>query len=259
MLRQAMTTRAEIDLASYDRLFPSQDTMPKGSFGNLIALPLQGEAGRQGTTVFLDPGSLEPYEDQWAFLSSVPRLSPEALGAIADAVRPLDVGTESLTWQERRDHHPAPETVRARLGGMLSIERIGLPPWLIARLKHLASLHNPEFYERERLRLSTYNTPRLIRSYLEELDRICLPRGLVEAAGQVIVEAGGTFDLTDARPDVAPLDLSFHGELSPVQASALAILREHDCGVLVAPTGAGQDHHRVRRHRRPQRAHACAD
>ena len=72
MLRRAMPSRAEIDLASYDRLFPSQDTMPKGSFGNLIALPLQGTCRRRGTTVFLDPTTLEPYEDQWAFLSSVP-------------------------------------------------------------------------------------------------------------------------------------------------------------------------------------------
>ena len=55
LLRQAMTTRAELDLASYDRFFPSQDFMPKGSFGNLIALPLQGERAARGSTVFLDP------------------------------------------------------------------------------------------------------------------------------------------------------------------------------------------------------------
>ena len=72
MLRRAMASRAEIDLASYDRLFPSQDVMPKGSFGNLIALPLQGDCRRRGTTVFLDPTTLDPYDDQWAFLSSLP-------------------------------------------------------------------------------------------------------------------------------------------------------------------------------------------
>ena len=42
LLREAMTVRTEIDLASSERLFPAQDFMPKGSFGNLIALPLQG-------------------------------------------------------------------------------------------------------------------------------------------------------------------------------------------------------------------------
>ena len=85
MLRRAMASRVEIDLESYDRLFPSQDIVPTGSFGNLIALPLDGQARRGGTTVFLDPSSLEPYEDQWSFLSSVSRVSPDALDALAAA------------------------------------------------------------------------------------------------------------------------------------------------------------------------------
>ena len=79
LLRQAMTTRAELDLASYDRFFPSQDFMPKGSFGNLIALPLHGECVSRGTTVFLDPTSMEPWTDQWALLSSVSRMSCDAV------------------------------------------------------------------------------------------------------------------------------------------------------------------------------------
>jgi len=146
MLRRAMASRVEIDLSSYDRLFPSQDVMPKGSFGNLIALPLQGGCRKRGTTVFLNPTTLEPYEDQWAFLSAVPLASPEALTAIADSVRPLPVGVEAVDWEQARDRHPAPLVVHATLAGMLSIERIGLPAWLIAQLKHLASLHNPKFY-----------------------------------------------------------------------------------------------------------------
>ncbi len=148
MLRRAMTSRVEIDLSSYDRLFPSQDVMPKGSFGNLIALPLQGGCRKRGTTLFLDPTTLEPYEDQWAFLSAVPLASPEALTVIAESVRPLPVGTEAVDWEQARDRHPAPPVVHATLGGMLSIERIGLPAWLISQLKHLAWLHNPKLVAR---------------------------------------------------------------------------------------------------------------
>jgi hypothetical protein len=77
LLRQAMTCRAELDLASYDRFFPSQDFLPRAGFGNLIALPLQGDCARKGTTVFLDPTTLEPWPDQWAFLSSVARVTAE--------------------------------------------------------------------------------------------------------------------------------------------------------------------------------------
>jgi hypothetical protein len=77
LLREAMTARAELDLTSYDRFFPAQDLLPKGTFGNLIALPLQGKRRRTGTSVFLDPTTLEPYPDQWAFLSSLESMSAE--------------------------------------------------------------------------------------------------------------------------------------------------------------------------------------
>jgi superfamily II DNA or RNA helicase len=240
MLRRAMASRVEIDLSSYDRLFPSQDVMPKGSFGNLIALPLQGGCRKRGTTVFLDPTTLDPYEDQWAFLSAVPLASPEALTAIAESVRPLAVGTEAVDWEQSRDQHPAPPVVHATLAGMLSIERIGLPAWLIAQLKHLASLHNPKFYENERLRLSNHATPRLIRCYVEELDRLALPRGLLDAARHVIESAGSSFELDDQRNDPASIEVSPTITLSPHQQVAVESLIGHDHAVLVAPTGAGK-------------------
>ena len=46
--------RASLDLDSYDRIFPNQDTMPKGGFGNLIALPFQGESSKKENTVFVN-------------------------------------------------------------------------------------------------------------------------------------------------------------------------------------------------------------
>src|SRR5665213_1091087 len=92
ILREAMEARAELDLASYDRLFPTQDLMPNGSFGNLIALPLHGDCRRRGTTVFLDLASLEPFEDQWAYLASVARMSPEAVTSLAETLTPVTAG-----------------------------------------------------------------------------------------------------------------------------------------------------------------------
>ena len=240
MLRRAMASRAEIDLASYDRLFPSQDVMPKGSFGNLIALPLQGECRRRGATVFLDPSTLDPYDDQWAFLSSLPLASPEALRAIAESVRPLPVGGDAVEWERQRDAQPAPAVVHAILAGMVSIERIGLPAWLLAQLKHLASLHNPKFYENERLRLSNHATPRLIRCYVEELDALHLPRGLLDAAREVIASAGSDLVLDDQRNAPAELEVSSAIALTPVQQAAVDALAAHDHAVLVAPTGSGK-------------------
>ena len=178
LLREAMTVRAELDLVSYDRLFPAQDFMPKGSFGNLIALPLQGRCRQRGTTVFLDPADLKPYEDQWAFLSSLQRLAPQAAQELADGLGELAAGPEAATFRRATDRSAAPAPparVVARAGAMLVVDRIGMPPAMLAALKHLASLHNPDFYEKEKLRFSTWNTPRFIRCYRETLGQLLLP------------------------------------------------------------------------------------
>jgi hypothetical protein len=117
LLRQAMAARAELDLSSYDRFFPSQDFLPKAGFGNLIALPLQGECVARGTTVFLDPTSMEPWPDQWAFLSSIARMSPAAVTELAATLRPIDAGpTLSLVELARQGGPPPPAVIQARLG-----------------------------------------------------------------------------------------------------------------------------------------------
>lgn len=129
LLREAMTVRAELDLASYDRLFPAQDFMPKGSFGNLIALPLRGDCRKRGTTVFLDPASLEPFEDQWAFLSTIEPLTPEAVEALARGFGELATGPDASTY--RRPANPSagpkpPAKIAAVAGAMLATDRIGV-------------------------------------------------------------------------------------------------------------------------------------
>jgi hypothetical protein len=144
LLREAVTARAELDLASYDRFFPAPDFLPKGSFGNLIALPLQGACRHRGTTVFLNPTTLGPWPDQWAFLGSLPRLAPQMVDSLVDELRPIEAGPGSKPMAALGGDGPAPpRQVRAELGAMLAIERFGLPPALVAELKHLASLHNP--------------------------------------------------------------------------------------------------------------------
>ncbi|MGH9087335.1 MAG: TOTE conflict system archaeo-eukaryotic primase domain-containing protein [Acidimicrobiales bacterium] len=241
-LREAMAMREEIDLASYDRLFPAQDFMPRGSFGNLIALPLQGRCRRGGTTVFLDPSTNEPCEDQWAFLASVDRLTAEDVAALAERLADVDAGPASKYRRPRmaRGDVKAPERVRAVVGAKVAIDRVGLPPALLALLKHLASLHNPKFYENERLRFSNHKTPRFIRCYREQLDTLLLPRGLVEPARQLVAAAGGRFEATESFAEPFAQQFEFGATLSPVQQRALERLREHDLGVFVAPPGTGK-------------------
>lgn len=256
LLREAMTVRADLDLASYDRLFPAQDFMPKGQFGNLIALPLHGGCRKRGTTVFLDPGNLEPFEDQWAFLSTIEPLSTEAVASLAGAFGELATGPDAVTY--RQPPSPAagpkpPPRIAARAGAMLAIDRIGLPPALLAALKHLASLHNPEFYEKERLRFSTWNTPRFIRCYRETVDQLLLPRGLRDKAARIVTDATSHLAVTDTCSLPDPIQIALTATLEPEQQVAARALAEHDLGILVAPPGSGKTvvgcaliaHHRV--------------
>jgi len=242
LLREAMTVRAEIDLASYDRLFPAQDFMPNGSFGSLIALPLQGACRRRGTTVFLNPSTLQPFDDQWAYLSALGRSSPEAIMSMAESVRHVAAGPLEPTYRPAhgREAPKPPRTIVADAGPMLSIDRIGLPPALLAALKHLASLHNPAYYEKERLRLSTWKTPRFLRCYGESLDRLLLPRGLREAAEAVVAEAGSRLVVREQPRDLARIDVHLQATLPSGQRDAFEVLCRHDLGVLVAPPGAGK-------------------
>jgi superfamily II DNA or RNA helicase len=243
LLREAMTIRAELDLASYDRLFPTQDFMPKGSFGNLIALPLQGACRKRGTTVFLDPATLEPYDDQWAFLSTQTRSSPEAITSFAESLRPVAAGPDETTYKRAGMSVPQPkppETIRATSGSMLAVERIGIPPALLSALKHLASLHNPAYYEKERLRFSTWNTPRFLRCYRETIDQLLLPRGVTEQAERIVVEAGSRLVVSRGCGEPSPTEFRLRTQLTDRQHDAVEALIPHELGVLVASPGAGK-------------------
>lgn len=243
LLREAMTARAEIDLLSYDRLFPAQDFLPRQGFGNLIALPLQGECRNKGTTVFLDPSTLDPYSDQWEFLASVDRLSREAALALAENLGDVSVGPDARTYRRSSrapSSPPPPASIRALASAMLGVDRIGLPPSLLAALKHVASLHNPDFYEKERNRFWTGNTPRFIRCYRETLDQLLLPRGVRSQAEAIAIEAGSRLEIIEAYDSTEAVEYEPLATLRPDQQIAADALVAHELGVLVAPPGAGK-------------------
>jgi hypothetical protein len=157
-----------MDLRSYDRLFPNQDIHPDGGFGNLIAAPLHGRRRKDGLTTFLDLGTLEPHDDQWAFLSTLDRLTPGDAERIAQKAKRSTTGADVATISRSaatRVHPALPPLVHAELGAGLSIESAQLTPAALATFKHAAAMANPKFYELQRLRKSTWDTPRFIRGY----------------------------------------------------------------------------------------------
>jgi superfamily II DNA or RNA helicase len=176
-----------------------------------------------------------------AFLDSIERLPPERLEQLLAAYEEVAVGSAALAKNHpaRRDDR-LPAQVPCAIYADLAIPRAALPPSLLARLKHLASLHNPLFYERQRLRLSTHQTPRLIRCYEEDLTHLRLPRGLLAQIGDTVAGADSRLVINDRRPTPERLPLEFYGELTRQQQAAVATMLTHDDGVLVAPPGAGK-------------------
>lgn len=244
LVREAIAIRGRMDLRCYDRLFPSQDVLPGQGPGNLIAAPLHGKSRRLGTTVFLDLATLEPFEDQWEYLSTLERLTPTQVTKLASALREPTVGAHVDRAQPARSTktqpNPAP-IVHLTLNGTVKIPGSQLSPSLYATLKHAASTYNPEFYDRQRRRQSTWNVPRIITSYDETLDdHLVLPRGLRDTATRLIEEAGSKIELDDQRVTGDALELSLDIDLLPPQREAVEALLPHELGLLVAPPGSGK-------------------
>ncbi|MEU5194555.1 DEAD/DEAH box helicase family protein [Streptomyces scabiei] len=251
LLRRAIDARGQMMLSSYDRLFPAQDYQPvkaRGGFrfGSLIALPLHGASRATGTTVFVDPDTWQSYPDQFARLSRTERVTPAEVEALVDKLGPVKAGPSATVPElgprpHRKSLGKVPAMVTARLAAMLEISTTGLPPQLLAALKHTASFHNPEFYRKQNQRFSTWNTPRLICCFdATDPDWLKLPRGLADEAAQLIAAAGGTLTITSDLPEHAEITARFTGELTDVQQQAVDAMAAHPTGVLVAPPGAGK-------------------
>jgi superfamily II DNA or RNA helicase len=260
LITETMASRHELGMDSYDRLFPSQDTMPRGGFGNLIALPLQHGPRQEGNSVFLnDDLAAFPDEQQWAHLASVKRIDATTVEQIAsDASRTGSVvglriaeltnDEDTAPWtrlpsgnpRSVRITGPLPDRVSAILSQRLFVAKAGLPSPLLNQIKRIAAFQNPEFYKKQSMRLSTALTPRVI-SCAEDLPRyVALPRGCRTDLEDLLRGLGVALDVVDERVAGEPHALSFLGTLTPVQDQAARALLASDCGVLVAPPGVGK-------------------
>jgi superfamily II DNA or RNA helicase len=258
LITETMNHRHELAMESYDRLFPNQDTMPRGGFGNLIALPLQHEPRQHGNTVFIDERS-EPFADQWAFLASLERIQPATAERIAtEATRTgqvigvriaeADEPDELTPWSRPPSGRapamsiggPLPTEVKAVLAQRLYIETAALPAALLNQLKRLAAFQNPEFYKKQRMRLSTAMTPRVISCAEELQNHISLPRACTPDVAALLSQHQIALVVDDRRHVGSPLQLGFKGELTAVQKEAARALLKHDTGIFVAPPGIGK-------------------
>ena len=253
IISHTCTRTRQLKLNSYDRLFPNQDTMPKGGFGNLIALPLQKGPRERGCSVFVD-SELQPYPDQWAFLTGIRPMDahdiePTILRATG-GVHPLDVtfiddedlatpwkGASSLS---KKLSGSMPKSLNVTLANLIYFEKAQLPQALANRLIRLAAFQNPEFYKAQAMRMSVWDTPRVIGCAENFPQHIALPRGCLDAALSLLRENDIAYDLTDERIHGQPLEVSFAGTLRMDQKAAVSAMLHHDAGVLCAPTAFGK-------------------
>ena len=242
----------QLQLSSYDRLFPNQDTVPRGGFGNLIALPLQKEPRNRGHSVFVD-ADFEPYSDQWAFLASLQRVPVERIDmAIRQATgggHPLDVAfitDEDLAepWRRasapQRLPAPLPQRLTATLADRLYFEKADLPQPLANRLIRLAAFQNPEFHKAQAMRFPVWDKPRVIGCAENYPRHIALPRGCLDTVTNLLAGNGIALDIHDKRHGGEPLPITFSGTLRPDQSTAVEAMLQHDAGVLCAPTAFGK-------------------
>jgi superfamily II DNA or RNA helicase/very-short-patch-repair endonuclease len=257
ILTETMESRPEIGFDSYDRLFPNQDTLPKGGFGNLIALPLQKQARQRGNTVFLDE-TFTPHADQWAFLASVRRMSraqvealvrdAESKGRIIGVRMALADEDDDNPWTappSRRRKEPSipgplPGTLEIILGDQIYIAKENLAPGLRNRLLRLAAFQNPEFYQAQSMRLPTYGKPRIVSCAEDHPKHFALPRGCLDEIQEMLGSLRIQPVLRDERFIGLPLQVAFHGTLRPDQQAAAEALLAHDTGVLAATTAFGK-------------------
>ncbi len=243
----------QLKLQSYDRLFPNQDTMPKGGFGNLIALPLQKRPRENGCSVFVD-AELQPCPDQWAFLASIQPMAGHDIEPVilraTGGVHPLDVtfiDDEDLATPWKRESHsskklagPMPQSLTVTLANLVYFEKSQLPQPLANRLIRLAAFQNPEFYKAQAMRMSVWDKPRVIGNAENFPQHIALPRGCLEAALELLRDNGIACELRDERFGGEPLDVRFAGTLRLDQETAVSAMLHHSTGVLCAPTAFGK-------------------
>jgi superfamily II DNA or RNA helicase len=255
LLTKSMSIRSEIRFSSYDRMFPNQDFMPKGGFGNLIALPLQGGARKNGNTEFIDE-NLESYADQWVYLASIRKMELSEIenlltllceGNGLGELGSLEKTEESLfkPWESRRvekelEKEDFPEILTIIEANQLYVPKEQISPQALNRIKRLAAFQNPVFYKTQKMRMSTYGIPRIIHSLSETEEYIGIPRGCRSSLIDLLESSNVKYVFDDKRNKGRQINVCFKGTLREEQDLAANTLLQYENGILSVPTAFGK-------------------
>ena len=248
ILTEAMRHNGRMSFNSYDRFFPNQDRIPEGGFGNLVALPLQGQARKRRNSVFVDDDFLA-YKDQWAFLYNINKVKNSEVDMllnlhVCEELGALTTSSESKPWVtpipqdiSKGDFYSKIEITKA---DKIYIPLKAVSAKVLNHLKRIASFKNPEFYSKQALRLSTYSTPRIISCFDITDDYLAMPRGCEDAILSFLNENGVKYNIFDETNHGTPISVSFQGKEREEQLAAINALIMHSNGVLHATTAFGK-------------------
>jgi len=246
LLSKTMKIRDNLKINSYDRMFPNQDFMLKGGYGNLIALPFQTNPAKYGNTIFIDRNFL-PIKEQFEYLKSLKKLS---LNEVFERIKILsneiiDISNQELDIKKevknkRKNSFKFPKSINVILDDIIYIDKANLNAAVKNGFKRLATFANPEFFKNQRMRMSVYNIPMIIDCSKEDEKYLKIPRGTYEYLCDLCDDQKVKIKLTDKRNKGKKIDIHFNGSLREEQELALNKMLEYDTGILHAPTGFGK-------------------
>lgn len=248
ILTEAMTHNGQMSFNSYDRFFPNQDYLPEGGFGNLVALPLQGQARRKENSVFVDNDFLV-YKDQWAFLYNLKKIQESTIDQLLrlhsqEELGKLSMSSENKPWVTplpqnitQKDFHTKVEIIKA---DKLYIPLKAVSAKVLNHLKRIAAFKNPEFYSKQALRLSTYAIPRIISCFDITNEYLAMPRGCEDVTRSFLNDNAVTYTIIDKTNHGNKISVSFQGEEREEQLEAINALLPYTNGILHATTAFGK-------------------
>ena len=247
ILAEAMNKDVRLSFKSYDRFFPNQDTLPDGGFGNLVALPLQGKARKDKNSVFVDE-DFNVCPDQWEFLQNIRKISEVTIdGLIEKHCSPLGELTkssENKPWEvptaESIVKSDFPSSITLTRANMLYIPLAGLSAKVVNHFKRMAAFHNPEFYAKQSMRLSTYYVPRIISCSELLNDYLAMPRGCEDDVMEVLENNEVKYAIEDKTNQGRSIDVTFKGKLREEQQKTMECMLPHNIGTLSATTAFGK-------------------
>ena len=237
---------SNISISSFDRMFPNQDTLPKGGYGNLIALPFQNEPSKYGNTLFIDRNFIL-IKNQMQYLSSIHKLTEievfEKIKQLSNET--IDISHEIIDMQNEvkvksKNNIDYPKSIKVILKDMVYIDKANLDGVVKNSFRRLATFANPEFYKKQKLRMSVYNVPMVIDCSKEDEKYLKLPRGTYDYLESLCNVNNIEIISKDERFVGNKIEVKFNGSLREEQQIAIDHMLKYDNGILCAPTGFGK-------------------